>query len=180
MLAGLKVDSLIHWSPRSLTFKGTRHVRVGSLHRASPPRASLRANGARGRCYQIVTKRSTTSKEKAQDAFNLFHNKGLSNRDLADMFGVSIRTICRWKRRVKVATHSSPPKPPAKRKRKRRHLPGFFTRALALKQELPRRSAAGIHRLLTRAVPPPVPCESTIRKFLAANRLSGKGARSRE
>jgi len=110
----------------------------------------------------------------------LFYNKGLSNRDLAGMFGVTVRTVCRWKKGAKTAICSSTRKPPAKRKRKRCHPPEMFARALALKQELPRRSAAGVHRLLKREFAGPIPCESTIRKFLAANGLSSRGEHARE
>jgi transposase InsO family protein len=91
------------------------------------------------------------------------------------MFRVTVRTICRWKKAAKAATHSSAPTVRIKRKRKRRHPPEVFARAIELKKELPRRSAAGIHRLLKMEFPRGVPCESTIRKFLAANGLSSKG-----
>ncbi len=110
----------------------------------------------------------------------MFYNKGLSNRDLAGMFEVTVRTVCRWKKAAKVATHSSAPKPRIKRKRKRRHPAEVFARAIALKQELPRRTGASIHRLLKKEFPAGAPCESTIRKFLAANGLSSKGGRPRE
>lgn len=96
------------------------------------------------------------------------------------MFGVTVRTICRWKKGIKSATHSFAPKSPVKRKRKRRHPPEVFARAIELKKELPRRTAAGIHRLLKKEFPGGVPCESTIRKFLAANGLSSNGGAPRK
>jgi len=91
------------------------------------------------------------------------------------MFGVTIRTVCRWKKAAMAATHSSAPKSRVKRKRKRRHPAEVFARAIELKKEFPRRTAAGIHRLLKKEFPGGAPCESTIRKFLAANGLSSKG-----
>ncbi len=104
----------------------------------------------------------------------MYHNKGLTNTEIAKIFGISPRTVIRWKQSKKDTDPSVCQKPKQKRKRKRKHLDSTFKRILELKEEMPGRSASGIHRLLLQELHSKTPSESTIRKYLRDEGFSRK------
>ena len=101
----------------------------------------------------------------------MFHNRAATPRDLALKYGTSVRTIYRWVNAGKGGQDPGPRGAVPKRSRPRKYAPEIFARIVALKEELPRRTAAGIWVILRQEFPGKVPSVSTVRKFLAASGL---------
>jgi len=101
----------------------------------------------------------------------MFLNHAATPRDLALKYGTSVRTIYRWVGGKKGRQLLVPREIKLKRNRPRKYPPEVFARVVALKEELPRRTAAGIWVILRREFASNVPSVSTVRKFLAASGL---------
>lgn len=101
----------------------------------------------------------------------MFYNRAATPRDLALKYGTSLRTIYRWVNAGKGGQVPDPHATIPKRSRPRKYPPEIFARIVALKEELPRRTAAGIEKILRQEFPGKGPSVSTVRKFLAASGL---------
>ncbi|WP_371803334.1 helix-turn-helix domain-containing protein [Candidatus Lokiarchaeum ossiferum] len=119
-------------------------------------------------------KKKLQKMQEREEAFQMYHNKGLTNAEIAKIFGISPRTVIRWKQSNKEKTSPVCQKPKHKRKRKKKHLDSTFKRILELKKEMQTRSASGIHRLLLRELHAKTPSDSTIRKYLRDEGFSTK------
>ncbi len=102
-----------------------------------------------------------------QDAFLMYHEKGMSLADIAKHFEVSPRTIRRWIRDGE--KHRDHPVSITKRTRIRpRHYPAaVFDRIRALKEENVHRSASAVHCFLKREMRKDCQSISLIRKYIA-------------
>ena len=109
-----------------------------------------------------------------QDAFLLYYSQRKEVKEIAALFKKSSRTIYRWLKEVKRTRAEGQPPRLLKRNRPRKYPPAIFERIIALKKELPRRTASGIHQLLQQENPNYCPSVHLIRKFLAKQGLSHK------
>ena len=110
----------------------------------------------------------------------MYYNKGLTNAEIAQILGISTRTVIRWKQSKEDQDSPVCQKPKHKRKRKRTYPESTFKRILELKEEMSARSSSGIHRLLLQELQADCPSISTIRKFLHAKGYSAKKSVRRE
>lgn len=128
-----------------------------------------------------MVKRSKTQRERdARDAFDLFHNKGVTVEQLAARYGVSAWTIQRWLKWARERQSPVSHPPPIPRARPRKYPAETFDRILGLKRELPGRTAEGMRRILLEGGREPCPSSSTIRKFLTTNGLGGRAPAPRK
>jgi len=107
-------------------------------------------------------------RKKVHEAFHLYHNKGLSNLEIAKILNISARTVCRWKKEINPTKSPDHHLKKITRKRQRKYPEEIFTQMLALKKELQQRSATNIWLRLKEKYPDHCPCESTIRKYLVS------------
>lgn len=110
-------------------------------------------------------------KEKKKREFykevrELYHNAGLSIKELADRYLKTERTIYRWLKRAEPSQKDRDKKLRKQQKRRRRFPPEIFARIVELKKEIPQRSAPMIKRHLEQEFTIPIPSLSTIQKFL--------------
>ncbi|MHA1293706.1 MAG: helix-turn-helix domain-containing protein [Promethearchaeota archaeon] len=105
--------------------------------------------------YSMKRKTSMNLKEKKKKELyelvrEMYYNKGLSIKALAEKTGKSERTIYRWIKRGNQAETGKNQKKRKKYHRSKRYSCKIFERIIALKEEIPRRSAPMIHRILRR------------------------------
>ncbi|MFX0095291.1 MAG: DDE-type integrase/transposase/recombinase [Candidatus Hodarchaeota archaeon] len=121
-----------------------------------------------------MTKLKREKYEQYEEARELYFNKGWSAQALAQYFRKSVRTMQRWVKKMKENPRATPLPAKEPDKRGRKYPPELFDRILALKRELPNRSAAWIHRLLQQETSGQCPSVSTIRKYLRDQGLTDR------
>lgn len=96
----------------------------------------------------------------------LYYNKGLSIKVLAERIGKSERTIYRWIKRGNQAKNGKNQKIRKKYRRVKRYPLEVFERIIILKEEIPQRSASMIYRILQKEFEGDCPSLSTIQRFI--------------
>jgi transposase InsO family protein len=107
-----------------------------------------------------------------KEARDLRFNRELSYRELAQYFGKSERTIIRWFKEPERNENDRLPQTENHHQRPRKYPPTVFARILALKKEVPQRSAALLHRLLIQEKAETCPSISTIRNYVRVQGLT--------
>ncbi|MBA7507930.1 putative protein YagA [subsurface metagenome] len=113
-------------------------------------------------------------KERYDILRELYYNKGLSIKDLANYYRRSERTIYRWIKFVNqensLVSHNS------KKNigRPKKYSPEIFNWIIKLKEELPQRSAPLVYKILKKEFPTTCPSVSTIRKYIQEQGLTYK------
>ena len=119
------------------------------------------------------------NQQEREEARELFHNKGLSIKELASRFGKTERTIYRWlsedNREKSIDPHLNTKKLTSRRK----YPPEIFTQIEKLKKELAQRSASLIKRILKKEYPTNTPSLSTIRRHIRDQGLTYKSRNRR-
>ena len=128
----------------------------------------------------MVSLKNYKKRKQQEQAFMIYYNKGYSNHEIARLLEVSTRTVIRWKKRCKKSSIQGEQPLNCKRKRKRQFAPVIFARILALKKEMPKRTAVAIQRRLKTEFPTGFPSQSTIRKYLCSRGYSFKGGNGRQ
>lgn len=121
-----------------------------------------------------MTKKNIKKLNLREDVVNLYFNRRLTAREIAEITGKSIRTIYRWLNVTKHAELVDPQKKKPKQIRKKKYHVDIFIRIKELKEELPVRTAVHIQRIIQKEYPHTTPSISTIRKYLADHGYSKK------
>nr|MDO8117313.1 DDE-type integrase/transposase/recombinase [Candidatus Sigynarchaeota archaeon] len=102
-----------------------------------------------------------------QDAFLMFHEKGISLADIAKQLDVSTRTIRRWIQEAATSMEHPSDTIIRHKKRPRQYAQAIFDRITAIKKENEHRPATTVHRILHGELGKKCPSVSLIRKFIA-------------
>jgi len=96
----------------------------------------------------------------------LYYNRELSVRELADRYRKTERTIYRWLKQANQRIIGRKKKSRKKHDRPKKYPAEIYTRIIELKEEIPQRSAPMIKRNLEQEFEVSIPSLSTIQKFL--------------
>jgi len=110
--------------------------------------------------------KKTINQQEREEARELYHNKGLSIKELASRFGKTKRTTYRWLYEVNKAKSINPHLNTRKLTSPRKYPREIFTQIERFKKEVPQRSAPLIKRILEEKSPTKTPFLSTIRRHI--------------
>jgi putative transposase len=130
--------------------------------------------------YQMRNRKFIEKGKIREEVLIKYYQQGLSNRKIAELMKCSVRTIIRWKKKQKNPDSIVHQVRKNKRERQRRFDPQIFERIIALKEEMPSRSAVLVHKLLKIENPSNCSSESTIRKYLISKGFKFKEIHNRE
>ncbi len=111
-------------------------------------------------------KENQEKKRRMERALALYHDKGISNKDIALILGCSERSVIRWKKEIKTPDQSGSQITKSPRKRAKQFSPEIYQRIDELKEEAPARTATTIRRKLQEEITVRIPSISSIRNYL--------------